>query len=166
MALIQCRTCGAQISSATTVCKGCPRNPLSLRLRVFWSVLLGIPAIIFALTIYDDAINAYQTQLNFNKPIFTKSGSLMCPVSLISDLREGGGTELAHSALTAISFRKKEAEKIGCIALRRWLGVSALPLPNLPPGDLIFVTLTAYPELSYITVASELTNAVPPSDPF
>jgi hypothetical protein len=107
-------------------------------------------------------------KLDYTKPIVTGEGAIVCPQSLLFDLRSDHGPDAVFSAFTAISNRTEKVHAIGCEEIRGGLPVIAHRM--FPPNeDYVAVTFRgALAAGEFFTMEGDLENpeeAVPLAQP-
>jgi hypothetical protein len=133
MALINCHECGANVSTEAAACPSCgakPKVPLAQRhfkLRHLFGVLL---ALFVGASLYhgggssSEKPGEQQSQpVNFDQPLETTPGAMVCPLSIAADLREGRGVKAAIASREEFFGRKEDAEKAGCEVWREGIPV-------------------------------------------
>jgi hypothetical protein len=95
--------------------------------------------------------------LNYSKPVFTTSVTVVCPMSLLFDIRADHSPEKVADMFSSILTRSEKAKSLGCVELREGIPVSASPLQE----DIVSLVLPGRSGSRWFTIASELTNKVP-----
>lgn len=90
------------------------------------------------------------TPLDYSIPIYTTDHAIICPVSLLSDLRADHGIATVMDMYTSPFTAESKAEKLGCEVWKGGIGVTAKPMDGMAP----LVSLNAYA----FTVDAHLTN--------
>lgn len=135
MALVKCRECGHEVSSEAAACLNCGANPqrpssflklLGISLGVLFA--LGVAVQIFggessepapaatpsASPPPDQAAKPKERPTNFDLPLETSAGILVCPLAAAFDRREGRGLQAAMKSRLEVFGRQEDAEKAGC----------------------------------------------------
>lgn len=138
MALINCKECGHQVSNKADACPHCgakPKRSSSLLKYIGIATALVVVLSIMARPNHEQtsaqpsASNPTQQEepkespVNFDLPLQTTRGTLVCPESAAFDNREGRGLQAAMKSRTAIFSRQEDAEKAGCQEWREGLPV-------------------------------------------
>jgi TonB family protein len=95
--------------------------------------------------------------LNYSKPVFTTSITIVCPMSLLSDIRADHSPEKVVDMFSSVFTRSDKAKSLGCQELREDIYVSASPLAD----EFVSVGLPGDSGSRWFTLAGELTNKVP-----
>jgi hypothetical protein len=98
-----------------------------------------------------------RVSLNYSKPVFTTSVTVVCPISLLSDIRADHSPEKVADMFGSILSRSEKAKSLGCEELRQGIPVSASPLQE----NIVSVGLPGSTGSRWFTIASELTNKGP-----
>jgi len=106
-------------------------------------------------------------KLDYAKPIITGDGAIICPQSLLLDVRTDHGPDAIFSAFTAISNRAEKAHAIGCEEIIGGLPVAAHRLAP-PFEDYVSVSFSGGPVGELFTMEGDLENsegAIPTAQP-
>lgn len=104
-----------------------------------------------------DSSTSPSVPLDYSKPIFTTSITVVCPVSLLSDVRADHSPEKVADMFNSVFSRSEKAKSLGCQELQQGILVSTSPLAV----DFVNVGLPGNLGPKWFTLAGELTNKVP-----
>ncbi|MDD2720842.1 MAG: zinc ribbon domain-containing protein [Gallionella sp.] len=137
MALIKCRECGHEVSDTAKTCPNCGAKPKVS--RTFLKYAVGFLALLFVLAVVGQLSGQSPTPptsaeqapisqpkespVNFDIPLETTAGTLVCPLSAALDNREGHGLQAAMKSRREVFGRQEDAEKAGCQEWREGLPV-------------------------------------------
>jgi hypothetical protein len=138
MALLQCSECGHAVSDKAAACPNCGAKPRranvlkvagrALALIALLVVALGLLGRLVtkpnsALATADGKAQRESAPVNFDLPLQTTAGTLVCPFGAAFDNREGRGLQAAMKSRTELFGRHADAEKAGCSEWREALRV-------------------------------------------
>ena len=140
MTIIKCRECGQSVSDSARTCPSCGITLGRSRIVTYGGgfiglvLLLGVVAVLAAVfgdktpeQIEKDRKAAAGAIVNFDLPLQTTDGTLVCPLDAAFDRREGHGFKAAlHSRISTFS-RLEEARKAGCDEWREGIPVQLSP---------------------------------------
>lgn len=119
-------------------------------------VLLGI--IIFSSPSKNTEIDTPQiVPLDYSKPVFTTSRTIVCPLSLFFDVRADHSLDKVMDMFTSIWSRSEKAKALGCEELQADILVTASSYDDY----FSLVKLPGASTAGWFTTASDLTNKVP-----
>lgn len=131
MALIKCRECGHAVSTEATACPSCgarPRPARPVRSSSAKRVVIGFVAFVVlgyvAIVINaggegSSASTQKDPDVDFTRPLQTKARALVCPESVLYDMREGHGIQAAMNA-----FTDEAVNAAGCALFREGIPVT------------------------------------------
>lgn len=121
MALVKCSKCGAEISEKAKSCPQCGAKPKRMSAIVKYGggfvaamFLLAVAVTLTGKTSTETPKEAAEVPVDFDRPLETVAGTLVCPPSAVNDSREGRGYEAAMKSRNEIFGRREDAEKAGC----------------------------------------------------
>jgi len=96
---------------------------------------LSLAFIIFAMLTQ----NTEYKKLDYSKAIVTDDHAIVCPQSLLFDLRADHDANAILDAFTALSSRDEKARALGCEVLQGGISVTAhrMSLPSIPMSPLV-----------------------------
>ena len=145
MALVKCAECGHAVSTRAEACPHCGAKPK--KAGSIGNALGLLAVIILVISVVGhfsgndsapstaEANNSAQAPppaetratvaapVNFELPLETTSGTLVCPFGAAMDVREGRGLQAAMKSRMEIFRRREDAEKAGCEEWRERLAV-------------------------------------------
>lgn len=136
MALTTCHECGGNVSTEATACPLCgakPQPPVTRRRIGTGTGLLVIAAVFVAIVWPPGGTNPpspapdrhdERPQTNFDLPLETSAGTLVCPPKAALDVREGHGVVAAMKSRNEIFGRQEDAEKAGCEEWRQGIPIT------------------------------------------
>ena len=95
--------------------------------------------------------------LDYAKPIITGEGAIICPRSLLLDLRADHGPSAVFSVFTAISNRAEKVHALGCEEVRGGIPVTAHQMTE-PFENYVSVSFNGGPLGALFTMGGELEN--------
>ncbi len=104
-----------------------------------------------------DTGTAPSAPLNYSKPVFSTSVTVVCPLALLSDIRADHSPEKVIDMFGSFLSRSDKAKALGCEELQEGILVSASPFDD----GIVSVGLPGGLGSGWFTIASELTNKVP-----
>jgi hypothetical protein len=126
-------------------------------------VIYVLAVVVLAVLILDpkdserDSNTTPNAPLNYSKPVFTTSAAIVCPMSLLFDIRTDHSPEEVADMFNSILSRSEKAKSLGCEELREGIHVSARPLQE----DFVSVGIPGVTGSRWFTIVNELTNKVP-----
>ncbi|WP_317202601.1 zinc ribbon domain-containing protein [Janthinobacterium sp.] len=141
MALLACKKCGKECAADARFCPACGKPTRQPKRTVAIVVIIIASVIALAVTTRDETppqplpseaqkaeVKASlpappqqaeppqpkESPVNFDLPLQTMRGTLVCPLSAIWDKREGHGLQAAVKSRVEIFGRQESAEKAGC----------------------------------------------------
>ena len=139
MALIKCKECNHQISSQAKTCPncGCPIRSEDIEstksaLGGCLKLVIGFVLIIFLIGLFNKSEPVKSQKLDITLPIYTQQisdnwGAMVCPSSLLYDLRVGHGAQALFDAKASISDHQKKIADVGCEEIKGGLQVYIEP---------------------------------------
>lgn len=144
MALVKCRECGHEVSNKAKACPNCGAKPKGA--SDFLKYVAGFIVLLFVLFAIGKLSGQQPSQpesspissatpqqvqppqptespVNFDLPLQTTRGTLVCPLSAALDNREGHGLQAAMKSRVEIFGRQEDAEKAGCHEWREGLPI-------------------------------------------
>jgi TonB family protein len=98
--------------------------------------------------------------LDYSKPVFTTSRTIVCPLSLFFDVRADHSLDKVMEMFTSIWSRSEKAKALGCEELQADILVTA----SSYDGYFALIKLPGTSTAGWFTTASDLTNKVGQSD--
>ena len=154
MALVKCAECGGQVSTKAAACPSCGA-PVGVQGRTAkayptWGRVLLVAGVALVLVKACSTEEAAVTgaaptssplpasvlppppakrelPVDFERPLETTRGTLVCPSSALFERREGKGLQVAMKSRGSVFGRQVEAEKAGCEEWQEGLPVHLLP---------------------------------------
>jgi TonB family protein len=94
--------------------------------------------------------------LDYSKPVFTTSRTIVCPLSLFFDVRAGHSLDKVMEMFTSIWSRGEKAKALGCEELQADISATASSYDE----DFALIKLPGTSTVGWFTTASDLTNKV------
>jgi len=129
-----------------------PRNLLQKHPFAFVVVTLALG--FFAFVQWSDMNTPPPQKLDYSKPIVTGYSSMICPQSLLYDIRASHDGNALFLAFTAITGRSEKAEALGCEIVREGIPVQAKKMM----GDNFVAISISGLSGSFFTTESQLEN--------
>jgi len=133
MALVKCKECGREVSDTAEACPNCgakPKRPAGvLKYAGIAAVLLIAWYVIGSLSGQQpargqvDSSPPKESAVDFDRPVHTGPGTLVCSLSSAADVREGRGLQAAMKSRLEVFGRREDAEKAGCEEWREGIPV-------------------------------------------
>ncbi len=129
MALVKCAECGKEVSDAANACPNCGAKPrrrggvrkyvgIAFVLLIVWSVIGSLSGQQSGRGKVDSPppkeAAVEKSTVDFDRPIHTGPGTLVCSLSSAADVREGRGLQAAMKSRSEVFGRQEDAEKAGC----------------------------------------------------
>lgn len=120
--------------------------------------MLGILLVILFAPDQKPTPEVKREKLDYSKPIFTTYRTIVCPTSLLFDMRADHAPDKVVEMFYSLWDRSSKAEKLGCAELQPGLLVKAAPSLE---GEYATVEISGSAGGSLFTPDDELTNKVP-----
>jgi len=137
VALIKCTECGKEVSDTAKACQNCGAKPKRgggrLKYVGAFIALLLVLSVIASLSGQQpargqvDSPPPKELPVDFDGPLHTAQGTLVCPASAAVDNREGHGLQAAMKSRVEVFGRQEDARKAGC---EEWRGGITIQLAD------------------------------------
>jgi len=126
-------------------------------MKLLYAVGIVVLAVLIFSSIPPDEAKKQPAPLDYSRPIFTKYGTIVCPTSLLFDMRADHAPDRIAGMFNSLWSRSDKAHELGCEEFQQGLLVSATRLET----GVALVTVPGGSGGSLFTVEDELTNDVP-----
>jgi hypothetical protein len=119
-------------------------------------ILIGFATIVILAVIFMPKGEEYK-KLDYSKPVYTGESAIVCPKSLLFDLRADHGPNAIFEAFTAVLHRDEKARALGCEIVRGGIPVTAHRMSS-PYDEYVSLSLGGTQSADFFTMEGDLEN--------